>query len=54
MCGTNMSLIQVAERLEPLLGIPIIGIDATTFWYALRENGFAHPLRAAGMPLREF
>jgi maleate isomerase len=53
-CGTNMSLIQVSERLEPVLGIPVVGINAATFWYALRENGFTHPLQGAGMLLREF
>ena len=30
-CGTNMSLIDVSERLEPVLGIPILGINAVTF-----------------------
>ena len=53
-CGTNMSLMQVSERLEPVLGIPIIGINAALFWYALRENGFTDPLMGAGMLLREF
>jgi maleate isomerase len=53
-CGTNMSLIDVTERLEPVIGIPILGINATTFWYALRENGFEEPLRGAGRLLREF
>ncbi len=53
-CGTNMSLMQVSERLEPVLGLPIIGINAALFWYALRENGFTDPLMGAGMLLREF
>jgi len=53
-CGTNMSLIDVAERLEPVLGIPILGINAVTFWYALRENGFDQPLGGAGRLFREF
>jgi len=53
-CGTNMSLINVSEKLEPVLGIPILGINATTFWYALRENGFANPLAGGGRLLREF
>ena len=53
-CGTNMSLIDVAERLEPVVGIPILGINATTFWYALRENGFDSPLAGAGRLLQEF
>jgi maleate isomerase len=53
-CGTNMSLIDVAEKLEPVVGIPVLGINAVTFWYALRENGFEAPLRGAGRLLREF
>ena len=53
-CGTNMSLIDVAERLEPVLGIPILGINAVLFWYALRENGFDRPLVGAGRLLQEF
>lgn len=53
-CGTNMSLINVSEKLEPVLGIPILGINATTFWYALRENGFANPLAGGGRLLRDF
>lgn len=52
-CGTNMSLIQVSERLEPQLGIPILGINAVVLWYALRENGFSCPLAGAGRLLRE-
>lgn len=53
-CGTNMSLIDVSERLEPVVGIPILGINAVTFWYALRENGFEGALFGAGRLLREF
>jgi maleate isomerase len=53
-CGTNMSLIQVSERLEPRLGIPIIGINAALLWFALRENGFDAPLTGAGRLFREF
>ncbi len=52
-CGTNMSLIDVSERLEPVIGIPILGINAVTFWYALRETGFTGVLRGAGRLLRE-
>ncbi|WP_394845896.1 hypothetical protein LZC95_00345 [Pendulispora brunnea] len=53
-CGTNMSLLGVTERLEPMLGIPILGINAVTLWYALRENGFRRPLVGGGRLLREF
>ncbi len=53
-CGTNMSLIDVTEKLEPVTGIPILGINAVTFWYALRENGFEGALAGAGRLLHEF
>jgi len=53
-CGTNMSMTAVAEKLEPRLGIPIFGINATLLWYALRENGFTSPLLHAGRLSREF
>jgi maleate isomerase len=53
-CGTNMSLLDVTEKLEPVIGIPILGINTVTFWYALRENGFESALLGAGRLLREF
>ncbi len=53
-CGTNMSLIDVTEKLEPVIEIPILGINAVTFWYALRENGFEEALAGAGRLFREF
>jgi maleate isomerase len=53
-CGTNMSVLEVSERLEPLLGIPILGINPVTFWYALRQNGFVDPLTGGGRLLCEF
>jgi maleate isomerase len=52
--GTNMSMINVAEEVEPKIGIPILGINAVTFWYALRENGFNDPVIKSGRLLREF
>ncbi len=53
-CGTNMSFMDVAEKLEPVVEIPILGINAVTFWYALRENGFEGALVGGGRLLREF
>jgi maleate isomerase len=49
-----MSSIAVTERLEPVIGIPILGINTVTFWYALRENGFHSPLAGGGRLLQEF
>ncbi len=53
-CGTNMSLIDVTEKLEPLIGVPILGINTVTFWYALRETGFQGALVGAGRLLRQY
>ena len=53
-CGTNMSMIGVSQRIEPMIGIPIIGINQACFWYALRESGFNSPLRGGGRLLTEF
>ena len=52
--GTNMSLARITDRIEDRIGIPVLGINAVTFWYALRENGFNEPLKGAGRLLREF
>lgn len=53
-CGTNMGILNVAQKLEPIIGIPILGINPVTFWYALRESGFTDPLQKCGRLLREF
>ena len=52
-CGTNMSMTAVAEKLEPKIGIPILGINATLLWYALRESGITARAHHAGRLLRE-
>jgi len=53
-CGTNMPLAALAERLEPIVGIPILGINAVMLWHALREAGIDAPLHGAGQLAREF
>lgn len=47
-CGTNMSLIEVAQRLEPIVGVPIIAINAALLSHALRACGIREPLAGAG------
>lgn len=51
-CGTNMSFSDLAERLEPRLDIPLVGINAALLWYALRENGITAAIGGAGTLLR--
>jgi len=53
-CGTNLSMVQLADRLEGELGLPIIPINAATLWFALRENGFRQPLYGCSRLCREF
>lgn len=53
-CGTNMSVLEVAARLEPVLGIPVLGNNPVTFWYALRSAGVTAPVHHGGRLLREF
>lgn len=48
-CGTNMSMSQVTEKLEPVLNIPILGINAVTFWHALRQTGISDSFAGAGL-----
>jgi maleate isomerase len=54
ICGTNLASLDLAENLEQKLEIPIIGINPTLLWYALRENGITAPLLGASRLLREF
>jgi maleate isomerase len=49
-----MSLMSVTERVEPRIGIPILGINAVLFWFAIREIGIDSALEGAGRLLREF
>lgn len=53
-CGTNLSMISLADRLEHEIGIPIIAINAATLWFALRENNITGKLDGATRLLREF
>lgn len=52
-CGTNMSMMGVIDKLESRLQLPILGINPTLFWHALRENGITTPVKGAGRLLRE-
>jgi maleate isomerase len=38
-CGTNMSFIHIAEKIESIINIPVLSINAVVLWYTLRENG---------------
>jgi maleate isomerase len=52
--GTNLSMLRLADEAEREIGKPVIAVNAATFWYALRENGFRDRMPGFGRLLREF
>ncbi|MET7880872.1 maleate cis-trans isomerase family protein [Micromonospora profundi] len=53
-CGTNLSMVGLADEAERWLGKPVIAINAATWWMALRENGITDKVYGAGSLLREY
>lgn len=52
-CGTNLSMVGTADEAERWLGLPVIAINAATWWMALRDNGIGDKVHGAGTLLRE-
>jgi len=52
-CGTNLSMVAAADEAERWLGLPVIAINAATWWMALRDNGIDDKVHGAGTLLRE-
>lgn len=52
-CGTNLSMVALADEAERWLGLPVIAINAATWWMALRDNGVDDQVQGAGSLLRE-
>lgn len=52
-CGTNLSMVRVADEAERWFGKPVIAINAATWWMALRENGIDDQLEGFGSLLRD-
>ena len=52
-CGTNLSMVGLADEAERWLGLPTIAINAATWWMALRDNGIDDKIQGAGRLLRE-
>ncbi|GAB4586551.1 maleate cis-trans isomerase family protein [Nocardia sp. IFM 10818] len=52
-CGTNLSMVRLADEAERWLGKPVIAINAATWWMALRDNGIPDRIEGAGSLLRE-
>lgn len=52
-CGTNLSMVATADEAERRLGLPVIAINAATWWMALRDNGIEDKVHGAGSLLRD-
>lgn len=53
-CGTNLSMVRLADEAERWLKKPVIAINAATWWQALRMNGITDKVQGSGRLLREF
>ena len=51
--GTNLSMVRLADEAERWLGKPVLAINATVLWHAMRTNGFEDRFVGAGTLLRE-
>ncbi|MCM6771918.1 arylmalonate decarboxylase [Nocardia sp. CDC159] len=52
-CGTNLSMVRLADEAERWLAKPVLAINAATWWMALRDNGISDRVEGAGALLRE-
>ena len=53
-CGTNLSMVEVADQAERWLGKPVLAINAVSIWHALRTLGIDDRVRGHGIMLRQF
>lgn len=51
-CGTNLSMVRLADEAERWFDKPVIAINAATWWMALRDNGITDQLNGFGSLLR--
>jgi len=52
-CGTNLSMVRLADEAERWFDKPVIAINAATWWMALRDNGVTDQLNGFGSLLRD-
>jgi maleate isomerase len=52
-CGTNLSMLRLADEAERWLGKPVIAINAATWWLALRKNGITDKVHGVGGLMRD-
>ena len=53
-CGTNLSMIRLADEAGRWLGKPVVAINAATWWMALRDNDIQDKLYGFGQLLSDF
>ena len=51
--GTNLPMLRLADEAERWLGKPVLAINATTLWHALRALGIRDRIDGAGRLFRE-
>lgn len=51
--GTNLSMVRLADEAEHWLGKPVLAINSTTLWHALRSLGIDDRIHGAGPLLRD-
>jgi len=52
-CGTNLSMVRLADEAERWFHKPVIAINAATWWMALRDNAITDQLHGFGGLLRD-
>jgi maleate isomerase len=53
-CGTNLSMVRLADEAERWLKKPVLAINAATLWHALRSNGINDQVPGFGTLLRDY
>lgn len=53
-CGTNLSMLRLADEAERWLSTPVVAINAATAWHAFRASGIDDQFDGYGTLLREF
>lgn len=51
--GTDLAVVDIADEAERWLGIPVIAINAATYWHALRSCGIEDCMRGCGSLLEQ-
>ncbi len=52
--GTNLAFAHIAPMAEFWLGKPVLAINTATYWWSLRQNGFADRVEGAGSLLTDY